>query len=114
MNYLLQTVFEKDYQFVPVTNVFEAMFQMKIKKNIDLLIVDIDFQEQQSWEFINHIKTSKLYEMPVVVLTTQNNPGIEQKCYEAAIDEIFFKPFDPVEIIASVKNMITGREVLQA
>ena len=110
MNYLLRTILGKEYPFVPVDDVFQGMFQLRTRQNIELLIVDIDFQPQQSWEFINHIKTSKLYEIPVMVLTTLNNQSIQQKCYEAAIDEIFVKPFDPVELISSVRSIIATRE----
>ena len=110
MNYLLRTILGKEYSFVPVDDVFQGMFQLRTRQNIELLIVDIDFQPQQSWEFINHIKTSKLYEIPVMVLTTLNNQSIQQKCYEVAIDEIFVKPFDPVELISSVRSIIASRE----
>ena len=114
MNYLLQTILEKEYDFVPAFDVFQAVRQMKTNKDICALIVDLDYQPQQSWEFINHIKTSKLFGVPVMVLTSQNTPLIEQKCYESAVDEIFVKPFDPVEMIASVKNILTSKEAISA
>jgi CheY-like chemotaxis protein len=108
MNYLLQTIFEKEYRFVPSTDVYEAMHQLKSNKQIDALIVDVDFQPQQSWDFIQHIKSSKLYKIPVIVLATNNTETVKQKSYELELDEIFFKPFNPVDLIAAIKNLLTA------
>ena len=106
MNYLLQTVFEKDYKFVPATDVFQGMHQLRSMRNFGALIVDVDFQPQQSWEFIQHIKTSKLYKIPVIVLTTANNETLKEKCYEYEVDEVFFKPFNPVDLTTAVKSIM--------
>ena len=106
MNFLLQTIFEKEYRFIPATDVFHGMHQLKLSKQIDALIVDVDFQPQQTWEFIQHIKSSKLYKIPVIVLATDNNETVRQKSYEFELDEIFFKPFNPVDLIAAIKNLM--------
>lgn len=108
MNYLLQTIFEKEYHFVPTSEVFQAMRHLKLNKQIGALIVDVDFQPQQGWELIQHIKTSKLYKIPVIVLATENTDVVKQKSYEFELDEIFFKPFNPVDLIAAIKNLMTA------
>jgi len=107
MNYLLQTIFEKEYRFVPVEDVFQATHQLRANKQVSALIVDVDFQPQQSWELIQHIKSSRLYKIPVIVLATENNDSVKQKSYEFELDEIFFKPFNPVDLIAAIKNLTT-------
>jgi CheY-like chemotaxis protein len=107
MNYLLQTIFEKEYRFVPVADVFQATHQLRANKQVSALIVDVDFQPQQSWELIQHIKSSRLYKIPVIVLATENNDSVKQKSYEFELDEIFFKPFNPVDLIAAIKNLTT-------
>lgn len=111
MNYLLQTVFEKEFSFIPVTDVFQGMHIIKNDKKVSALIVDVDFQPQQSWELVQHIKSSKLFEVPVIVLATENNEILKQKTYEYEVDEIFFKPFNPVDMISAVKNLVNS-EVL--
>jgi DNA-binding response OmpR family regulator len=103
MNYLLQTIFEKEYQFVPVADVFHAMHHLKTNKEIVTIIVDVDFCPQQCWEMIGHIKTSKLYQLPVIVLATDNNEVLKEKCYDFGVDEIFVKPFDPADLKRAVK-----------
>jgi CheY-like chemotaxis protein len=107
MNYLLQTILENEYAFVPAPNVFEAMQYLRKNRKISALLVDLDFHPQQGWDLIEHIKSSKLYRVPVIVLTTDNNEILRQKCYEFEVDEIFFKPFNPVDLIAAIKSMMT-------
>jgi len=107
MNYLLKTILAKEYQFVPANDVFHGMHHLKTNKKISVLVVDLDYQSQQSWELIEHIKSSKLYQIPVIVLATENTELLRQKCYELEVDEIFFKPFNPVDLIAAIKNTIS-------
>lgn len=104
MNYLLQTIFEKEYRFVPVSDVYQGMHYLRSEKQIVAIIVDVDFQPQQSWEFIEHIKTSKLFQFPVIVLATDNTESLQQQCYEFRIEETFFKPFDPMDITRAVRS----------
>lgn len=107
MNYLLQTILKGEYNFVPVSDVYQAMHQLKTNKKICFLVVDLDFHPQQGWELIEHIKSSKLYCLPVVVLATENTEILRQKCYEFGVDEIFFKPFNPVDLIAAIGNTVS-------
>ena len=108
MNFLLRTILQKEYRFLPVENSFQGMYQLRNNKTIELLIVDVDYHPQESWEFIEHIKTSKLYQLPLLVLATENNESVRQKCYEFGIDDIFFKPFNPMDLIAAVSSTINS------
>jgi DNA-binding response OmpR family regulator len=105
MHYLLQTIFRNEFQVLPVMDVYKGMHILKADKEVELLIVDVDFEAEESWEMIHHVKTSRLYQVPVIVLTTSNNDTIKNKCYELGIDEVFFKPFNPVDLIAAVKSL---------
>ena len=106
MNYLLQTILEREYRFIPAADVFQGMHQLKVNRNIKALVVDLDSHPVQSWELIEHIKSSKLYKLPVIVLTTENNEMLRQKCYEFEVDEIFFKPFNPEDLIAAIDGVM--------
>jgi CheY-like chemotaxis protein len=106
MNYLLQTLLSKEYQFLAASNVFHGVHYLKTNRKIKALIIDLDFQPQQSWDLIEHIKTSSLHNVPVIVLVTENNETLRQKCYEYAVDEIFFKPFNPVDLIAAIRSTV--------
>ena len=108
MNYLLQTILENEFDFVPVSDAFQAMHRLRTKKEICFLIVDVDSHSQQGWELIEHIKSSRLFRIPVIVLATENTELLRHKCYEYEVDEIFFKPFNPVDLIAAVSNTMSS------
>lgn len=112
MNYLLQTCLEKEFQFIPVTDVFQALYRLRTERKVSSIVIDVDFQPQQNWELIEHIKSSKMYGMPVVVLATENSEILRQKCYEYEVDEIFFKPFNPVDLIAAIRNIISDAVII--
>jgi PleD family two-component response regulator len=108
MNYLLQTIFENEFEFIPVTDAYQALHHINKYFSIEAVIVDVDFQPQQNWELIEHIKSSRLLKIPVVLLSSENNENIQQRCMDLEIDEIFFKPFNPVELITAIKSIAAG------
>lgn len=108
MNYLLQTILKGKYDFLPAANVFQAMHQLRTNKRIGFLIVDLDFHPQQGWDLIEHIKSSRLYDLPIIVLATENTELLRQKCYEYEVDEIFFKPFNPIDLMAAIGNTVSA------
>lgn len=111
MNFLLQTIFEKEYDFIPANDVYEGMHRIRTDRKITALIVDLDYQQQQSWELIEHIKSSRLYNLPVILLSTDNTELLQKKCYELEVDEIFFKPFNPLDLITTIKNMVSDKAI---
>lgn len=108
MHYLLKTIFQNEDGYVPVTDAYHAMYQLRTNKNISVMIVDVDYETEQSWEMIQHIKTSKLHQIPIIILTTVNDDSIKNKCYEFGIDDVFFKPFNPIDLVAAVKSLHTA------
>lgn len=107
MSFLLQTIFEKHYPLLALTEVWQATQHLRSNRQIGALIVDVDFQPQPCWDLIHHVKTSRLYKVPVIVLVTDNTEVVKQKSYELELDEIFFKPFNPIDLIAAIKNLMT-------
>jgi CheY-like chemotaxis protein len=105
MNFLLRTTLEKDFAFYSVSDAFQAMHRIRTGSMPTLLIVDTDFHTQQCWDFIQHIKSSKLYRLPVVVLSSMNDDLLHRKCYEYEVDEVFIKPFNPEDIALAVQSI---------
>jgi two-component system, chemotaxis family, chemotaxis protein CheY len=105
MNFLLQTIFENTHDFIPVSDVFQAMQCLKPGHKVSALIVDVDFQPQQNWDFVQHIKSSKLFNIPVVILASENTELLKIKSYELEVDEIFYKPFNPLDLVLAIKEL---------
>ncbi len=112
MNYLLQTVLKKEYEIISVSDVFQAMQHLRKNKSINTILIDLDFQMQHGWELIEHIKSSRLFKLPVIVLSTDKNDTLKKKCYDFEVDEIFIKPFNPLDLIAAINTITPEKESL--
>lgn len=106
MNYMLQTVLSRKYKVSIVVDVFQGMQQLRSMETIELIIVDVDFNTDESWSFIKHIKSSWIYNRPVVVLTSDKSPGAGEKVAEAGVDYCFQKPFSPVDLLKTIDALL--------
>lgn len=106
MNFLLQTVLSTRYNLIPVSDVFQGMNELKRNPEIELIIIDVDYNSQENADFIQHIKTSGLYQgTPIVALTSndkvQNNPLLA-----IHVNKFFHKPFSPQEMEKNIFEML--------
>jgi DNA-binding response OmpR family regulator len=53
-----------------------------------------------------------MFNTPVIVLASDNNDILKQKSYELEVDEIFFKPFNPVDLIAAVNSLMNAEKTI--
>jgi len=112
MNYLLHTVLSGRYSFIPVSDVYQGINELKIKEQIDLIIIDVDYHTQESWDFIQHIKTSGLYQdMPVIVLVSKENKKITEKTASSKVYDFFYKPFSPVDIVKTIDEIMFANPI---
>ena len=106
MNFLLQTVLSPKYNLMPVSDVYQGMNELRKNAEIELIIIDVDYNSQESADFIQHIKTSGLYQgTPILALTSndkvQNNPLLA-----IHVNRFFHKPFSPQEMEKNIFELL--------
>lgn len=106
MNYMLQTVLSRKYKIMAVSDVFQGVQQLKNNEAIELVLLDIDFNTDESWEFIRHIKSSWIYNRPLVVLTSDKTLTATGKATDAKVDYLFLKPFSPIDLIKTIDVLL--------
>lgn len=106
MTYMLQTVLSRKYKINAVTDVYQGMQQLKKEEAIELVLVDVDYDTEESWEFIQHIKSSFIYNRPVVVLTSDNSLLAGRKAAQLRVEYLFQKPFSPVDLIKTIDALL--------
>ena len=112
MNYLLHTVLSGRYNFVPVSDVYQGINELKRKEEIDLIIIDVDYHTQESWDFIQHIKTSGLYQdKPVIVLVSKENKKVTEKIASSKVCEFFYKPFSPLDVVKTIDDLMIANPI---
>ena len=106
IKFLLTTVLQSKYKVTGCNNCYAAINELK-KKDIDLVIVNIDSLDSINIEFLNHINSSSLYsEIPVIAISKSNDPSLRKTCLDMGVIYYFEKPFDPRVLIGKVENAL--------
>ena len=105
MNYLIQTVLSSLCQLTIVEDVFFGMQMIREKKDIGLVIVDIDYQTKEVLDFISHINSSKLYKKPLIILSNSQREKLHKPLIEHFIYGYFIKPFNPIELVKTINEL---------
>jgi CheY-like chemotaxis protein len=112
IRYLLQTVLGQEYQVVTVPDGFSAVYYLSNRAQPDLIIVDPQLPDMDNWELIQQLSTSGLHSgIPVMVLSALADQETELKCMEYGVVRSFMKPFNPVELMDAVRELVVTGEL---
>lgn len=111
MNYLLQTVLAGRYKYLTVEDIYAAINELKHNLEIKAIIFDIDYYGKEAWDFIQHIATSRLYQKPLFVITSDQSNPMTEKILEAKVYGFFHKPFSPHEIARAIDEIIMSESI---
>lgn len=107
INYVFNTMFEKDYQVTSVRNYSEALDHLQSNLSNDLMIIDIPDTESDNFEFLEHISTSSLFRnIPKVVISNSADQQLKNKSVQLGASLFLTKPFDPVYLSGKVQDLI--------
>jgi len=110
IRFLLQTVLGKEYQVVTVPDGYSAMYYLSHRAQPDLIIADPQLPDMENWELIEQLSSSGMYgDIPVLVLSGLDRKETEAKCLEYGVVKHFLKPFNPVELMAAISDLVKRR-----
>ena len=109
MRFLLQTVLGNDFQVITAPDGYSAIYWLAKKDYPDMIISDAQLSDMENWELIEQLSTSGLYKnIPLIVLSSLSKEETEQKCEQLGVTTYFTKPFNPMELLESVKKVSKG------
>ena len=112
IRYLLQTVLGQDYHVITVPDGFSAVYYLSNRSQPDLIIVDPQLPDMENWELIQQLSTSGMHGgIPVVVLSALAQQETELKCMEYGVVRYFMKPFNPIELLDAVRDLVVTGEL---
>jgi CheY-like chemotaxis protein len=112
IRYLLQTVLGQDYQVVTVPDGFSAVYYLSNRSQPDLIIVDPQLPDMENWELIQQLSTSGMHGgIPVMVLSALAQQETDLKCMEYGVVRYFMKPFNPIELLDTVRDLVVTGEL---
>ncbi len=104
MNYLFETILSDKYDFVGAADIYAGVKELKKNRTIDLILMDVDGQTGETWEFIHHINTSSLYQKVLIAVTSDKSEMMREKMMDANIHDFVFKPFSPADLMNIIEK----------
>ena len=75
----------------------------------DLVIADLVMPEMDGYEMCHHLKAEAgTASIPIIVLTAVPQHALDQRAKTLGAARIMHKPFDSVELLSAVREVLTG------
>lgn len=105
MNYVIESIINHQYDVIAVNDIYSAAEQLKKRQDIKTIVLDVDNTQADVWDFIHHIKTSRFFNRPIIVLTSDKSLAQTKKVEETKIRYLLYKPFAPSEILKKISEV---------
>ncbi len=93
----------------------EDAVEIATRERPDLMIVDLNMPRMDGYEAIARLRRDiTLATLPIVVLTSEDGPGIEHRVLELGADDYILKPFDPAVLLSRVNAVFRRLKVMAA
>ncbi len=81
----------------------ELAVEIASREHPDLLLIDLHMPEMNGYDAIARMrKDLTLASLPIIVLTAEDGPGVEQRVLDLGADDYLLKPFDPAVLLSRV------------
>lgn len=95
-----------NYDVIYSYNGNEGLEKIK-KEKPDLVLLDIMLPEIDGFEISKKIKAyPQTKDLPIIMLTAVGIKDLEEKCKEAGADHCIRKPYEPKELIDTIKSLL--------
>jgi CheY-like chemotaxis protein len=112
IRFLLQTVLGREYQVITVPDGFSAVYYLSNRTQPDLIIADPQLPDMENWELVHQLSTSGMHSgIPVLVLSGLGVHETESKCLEYGVVRYFMKPFNPIDLLESIHELVMKGEL---
>ena len=102
---LLKSLFDKQYTVFTASDGVEAIHILSRGIRPRLVLCDLNMQNIDGHELVNHLGTSRLYrDIPVILLTDSQVAASAPAASNVA--KIVLKPFDPINLLETVNGVL--------
>ena len=112
---LVKLLLEREnYEVLEAANGKQAV-EIATRERPDLMVVDLNMPEMDGYEAIGRLRRDiTMATLPIMVLTSEEGPGIERRVLELGADDYILKPFDPAVLLSRVNGVFRRLKVMTA
>jgi CheY-like chemotaxis protein len=81
--------------------------QYKEAKKPDMILLDLALPTMGGYEFLEALQYSGFASIPIIILTTSDNPADAKNCKKLGAKEFFSKPYDLQGYVDLVQQMMS-------
>jgi type II secretory ATPase GspE/PulE/Tfp pilus assembly ATPase PilB-like protein/ActR/RegA family two-component response regulator len=112
---LLKLLLEREHFDVLEAANGQQAIEIAVRERPDLLLIDLNMPEMDGYAAIARLRREfTLATLPIVVLTAEDGPGIEQRVLQLGADDYILKPFDPAVLLSRVNAVFRRLKVMAA
>ncbi|CAL9196619.1 unnamed protein product [Musa hybrid cultivar] len=87
------------YRVTAVDSAKKALELLETEPNVNMIITDYSMPEMTGYELLKRVKESpKLSEIPVVIMSSENDPDKINRCLEEGAADFLLKPVRPSDV----------------
>lgn len=105
---ILSELFQKEYGILEAENGLDALDLIeKHGENIKVVLLDLVMPVMDGFEVLERLKKSRWFrQVPIILITAENNESTALKGYAIGVSDIINKPFNPEIVHRRVTNII--------
>lgn len=101
---LLKSYLEKEFFEMTVARDAARMSQLLKQHQFALIILDLGLPDEDGLVLIRQIRMAS--DVPILVITSRHDQADRNSALELGADDYMIKPFDPVELVLRLKNIL--------
>jgi two-component system chemotaxis response regulator CheY len=110
--WLLKKIMHNKYDVIIMNNGMEAWSWLSDGNIPDLIISDIEMPSLDGIELLENLNNSGLFKnIPVIMLSGDENPAKLKRCFELGAFNYVLKPFEPQLLLLEVGRAISSRKL---
>jgi two-component system, chemotaxis family, chemotaxis protein CheY len=95
-------------EFIEASSGLEAIEQLALGP-IQLMVLDLNMPDMHGLEVLGFVRANqKFQQLPILVLTTRDDPSSRTAAMQAGATNYLTKPFTPNNLLAEARGMIEG------
>jgi len=103
----LDEYLSSDFKTHVMTSALDALRLLEEEMSPVMVILDLFMPEMNGFEFLKEVRSNpKLNRLPILVLSGSEKSEDRVRAFELGADDFVIKPFNPLELMARVRNLI--------